>query len=86
MGINFLYNCSDKKAFIMLEKYVMIKKLLRRLNIRESSLNFKMTFNDGILEAKFIFHLRFTLQLNSRTLKSKLNNYVTHHESICHGP
>lgn len=33
----------------------MIRQLLKRLNGKESSLNFKKVFNDGILEAKFIF-------------------------------
>lgn len=74
MYINFLYNCSDNKAFIMFEEYIMVRKLLKRLNGKESSLNFKKVFNDDILEAKSYFHLRFTLPLKSRAMKAKPNN------------
>lgn len=74
MHINFLYNSSDNKAFIMFEEYIMVRKLLKRLNSKESSLNFKKAFSDGILETKSYFHLRFTLPLKSRAMKAKPNN------------
>lgn len=47
----------------MLEEYVMIRKLLKRLNGKESSLNFKKAFNDDILEVEFAFP--FEINCNS---------------------
>ena len=45
MHVNFLYNS--------VQEYVMIRQLLKRLNGKEGSLNFKK----DILEAKFLFSL-----------------------------
>lgn len=44
----------------MLEEYVMSRKLLKRLNSKESSSNFEKVFNDDILEVELYFHLRLT--------------------------
>lgn len=55
----------------MLEEYVMIRQLLKRLNGTESSLHFWKVFNDGILETKFIFSLEIDFASQGQSFEDK---------------